>query len=245
MCCTRCGKSRTRGATLPAAAASGRDPGDAGQGRELGLDPESVARAREAAKNDDYEWFMEFIGGDEEDGDESNSGGGSSSSGSRGSSEGTASTNTLNNDGGGEVEGGSRSSGRRRGAAASPNSASRRALDSRSNNGGRLGYARREGPDLIDANTGALDSRDTPRRRGQPPPRGFQAPPNGAGSGAGAGADGRRRRSRARTPADTAYDYDLDDEFAREPGRGGWDYDPGLAEGIGARRRDVEVSKVR
>lgn len=78
----------------------------------------------------------------------------------------------------------------------------------------------------------------SPRRRLPPTGRGFQTPPNGADGGS-------RRESRGRAPADSAYDYDLDEEFDQEPGRGGWDYDPGLSKGIGARRRDVEVDKVR
>lgn len=46
-------------------------------------------------------------------------------------------------------------------------------------------------------------------------------------------------------PADTAYDYDFDDEFEGESGRGGWEYDPGLTAGVAARRRDVDVERVR
>ncbi|CAB1111847.1 unnamed protein product [Ectocarpus sp. CCAP 1310/34] len=80
-----------------------------------------------------------------------------------------------------------------------------------------------------------------PPRRGRPPPpgRGFQ-PLSG-----GVGTTGEMRRERRPSPADTAYDYDLDEEYDQEPGRGGWDYDPGLSAGIGARRRDVQVDKVR
>lgn len=80
-----------------------------------------------------------------------------------------------------------------------------------------------------------------PPRRGRPsaPGRGFQ-PRSG-----GVGATGGIRRERRTSSADTAYDYDLDEEYDQEPGRGGWDYDPGLSAGIGARRRDVQVDKVR
>eukprot|EP00752_Nemacystus_decipiens_P018678 g16744.t2 len=217
--------SRTTLLALSAAASPGGDGGDSGGLGALGLDPESVARAREAAKNDDYEWFMEFIGGDDEENERSDGGGGG------GGGEGTARPrNTLNN--GGELQG----DGRGRKPAVPPINTRRRApIDY---NGGRLlGGAGREAPDLTDRSM-AADPAPAARRRLPQSGRGFRGPPDGA--------DGRRRGARARgAPADSAYDYDLDEEFDQEPGRGGWDYDPGLSAGIGARRRGVEVDKVR
>ncbi|CAM9136074.1 unnamed protein product [Ectocarpus fasciculatus] len=191
--------------------------GDGGDGGlgGIGLDAESVARAREAAKKDDYDWFMEFIGVDEEGED------GGSKSGGEDNSGGKAPDGPSSKNGGGVV--GGASSGTRR----APSSTSGRYSSS--------------GGDYDNGFDNEIAGGPPPRRRGRRPApgRGFQPRSGGVGATGGMG------RERRTSSADTAYDYDLDEEYDQEPGRGGWDYDPGLSAGIGARRRDVQVDKVR
>lgn len=211
----------SRAAFALAAAPAGGDGGDGSGLGGAGLDPESVARAREAAKNNDYDWFMEFIGGDEDDGDESSS----NSSSRRGAADAL----------GDEVEGGGgRSGGSRRRGTSPPTTTSASRRQALSSNDGRYGDDSRAGPDFTYQATVAAGRRPVPRRRRRPSP--------GAATADGSGM---RRGARPRAPSDSAYDYDLDTEFDEEPGRGGWDYDPGLSEGIGARTQDVDVDKVR
>ncbi|CAM9529200.1 unnamed protein product [Ectocarpus sp. 4 AP-2014] len=206
--------SITRARLLPLPGrATGGDSGDGGLGG-VGLDAENVARAREAAKKDDYDWFMEFIGVDEEEED------GGSISGGEDNSRGKPSQRSSSNNGGGVV--GGASSGTRR----PPTSTS-----------GRYSSTGSEyDNDFVNDVAGS-----PPPRRGRPPARGRGFRPRSGGVGATGGV----RRERRPSSADTAYDYDLDEEYDQEPGRGGWDYDPGLSAGIGARRRDVQVDKVR
>ncbi|CAM9545721.1 unnamed protein product, partial [Hapterophycus canaliculatus] len=172
----------------------GGDGGDGGLGRG-GLDPESVARAREAAKNDDYDWFMEFIEGGEDAGDDGT--GIDPEDSSRGSA-----TGVLNNRGGGSSGG---VGGRQRSTAQG---------DRRNDNGRDSSSSSSSGydADLVDGS--ATGGGVAPQRRRPPPTgRGFQPPTNGNRG------DERRRGQRPSAAADSAYDYDLDDEYDREPGR--------------------------
>ncbi|CAM9415901.1 unnamed protein product, partial [Laminaria digitata] len=189
----------------------------------LDVDEESLALARDAAKKEDYEWFMEFIGTGEDDG--GGSGDDVPASSSSSNNNGGSSSSSSGGGGGGDGSGGS----------------SRDDYYSSSpyyNNDNDNGY------DVNDTGSGRPRGKTAPPRPRSSSPRSreFQ-PPSTRGVN-------ERRGERPNVPspaaaADTAYDYDLDDEFDGEPGRGGWEYDPGLAAGVGARLRDVDIGKLR
>lgn len=180
------------------------------------VDPESLARAREAAIKDDYEWYMEFIEGND-DPDVS-----------------VGPTPNFDSSDMNE-EPGSRGSNRQpRGA--------RDGESSRDPSAGRTSYGdkRRGGDSRIDSAGGpwprSEDQTYNPGRRRRREARAY--PPSAVEGEA-------RPRRQISMPADAAYDYDLDDEFAEEPGQGGWAYDPDLTAGVAERRRAVDVSRVR
>lgn len=233
--------NRGRRGIAPQAASSGSDgesvntPG--------GVDPESLARAREAAKNDDYEWFMEFIEGDSD-------------------------RPEITNDAVGTARG---APGRAGGAADEQNAAFRENIEVKEDNPDGIESSRRErsrrrsprrgsysdltNDDIFDGGGGAGEqgyrssissgnSRSSDRGR-RFSSRSRRSQDASAATGRGRGVAGGGRRVSASTPADTAYDYDFDDEFEGERGRGGWDYDPGLTAGVAARRRDVDIGRVR
>lgn len=163
---------------------SSRDDGDAirDQSNLEVVDPESLAQAREAAKNDDYDWFMEFIGESHND-------------------KGTRNSTTAHD-------------GRR----------ARRGV-----------YG-----DVIDEDVYSDGSGSPPSRIRSPPRDQRVRSPSGQGFQTYR-RDPRRGREIRPTAADTAYDYDFDEEFEAEEGRGGWEYDPELM----SNRRRVDLDKVR
>lgn len=194
-------------------------------GMGLDLDPESIAQAREAAKKDDFDWFMEFIGSEQDD-DGDASGGSGSGNNSR------AGRNKP------QIQ---RRSGR--GAQLHDHARDRyyddeRGMDNRQQamRSGGDGRRRRAGMDP-----------EPPRRKG-PSRQEQEFEPRGGGSGGSGGGGGGNRRAggyKSNVPANTAYDYDLDEEFDGEPGRGGWGYDPGYTSAVRARRKGVDIGEVR
>ncbi|CAN0058951.1 unnamed protein product, partial [Discosporangium mesarthrocarpum] len=97
-----------------------------------------------------------------------------------------------------------------------------------------------------------LDDRDKPTAQWQrgPNDRGggedWRREPSYGAAGMSYTYPGRPPRDRKGVAAaDSAYDYDLDDEFTGEKGEGGWGYDTELSAEVVARRRDVEVGRVR
>ncbi|CAM9655404.1 unnamed protein product, partial [Ascophyllum nodosum] len=216
-----------RGAAATSTSLYAFDPSDtlsdaadsAGNQRSLDVDPASLARAREAAKMDDYEWFMEFIEKD----DEGAAGIAGDSLGHTQNSTATGLNPTAAMPG-------------RRGARGAMGSEWGSGADARQRYGNRrTGMRSDDDGDDLDLRRPPL--RNRPRARA-PPSQDFQSYGGGVGRG---------RREIRPTAADRAYDYDLDEEFDREEGRGGWEYDAGQAEGAGTRRRDqgLDVGKVR
>lgn len=213
------------------------------------VDPESLARAREAAKNDDYEWFMEFIESDSELTEKS-------------TDVWVAETEEHSKSRGAETDENARwgRNSRGRGRAAEPAGRPGEGLGVMP---GRSSRQQSASTSQVDEYYGAGgNNRDSQQRR----PRGRRASPadddfNNSGAdggrfyrsapsaarGTGRDGTGRGQRGVRRAPvaADTAYDYDFDDEFEGEKGRGGWDYDPELTTGVAARRRGVDIGRVR
>lgn len=236
--------------TTTVVAASGEQSDGSSSGLGLDVDAESLARAREAAKNDDYEWFMEFIEGDRgvDDstsgrvGDREKRSKGGNSRVSKSAVDDAATSGEVNNgrwrsdfvggdDDSNNGDGGNRN--RQRQAATDAAGESR-----------RLDAGRRRQLPFGNDDYDNVEGREQESYRSRPRGSSRRSGPPSA-SGEFRGSNGRGAGERPTVAADEAYDYDLDDEFEGEPGRGGWEYDTGLAAGVGARRRDVDVGKVR
>lgn len=189
----------------------------------IDIDPETLARAREAALNDDFEWYMEFIEGSNEEDEEA--GVASNSETSEPSFE-RASVKEYPQQRSGSINRGARDT-----------------LSSQEENidGSIYRDGRRRESQFNEQKQGQWPSSDrssNPGRRRRSSGRGYLPAPQG---GSGSYPPSRR----ALTPADTTYDYDFDDEFVEEPGQGGWMYDTDLTPGVATRRRDVDLNRVR
>lgn len=230
-------------------------------GLGLDVDEESLALARDAAKKEDYEWFMEFIGAGEDEGGGSGDGAPAPSSSSSRTNNGgsrygndkrqTSSSQSYydndNSSGGSSGSNSRRQTYRNNGRDTGRDNArpqNNNVYDDDDDYSSSSPYYSNDNYDDVDTGSGRPRGKAaSPRPRpGNPAPRSreFQSSTRGVNE-----MRGERSNPPPLAAADTAYDYDLDDEFDGEPGRGGWEYDPGLASGVGARRRDVDVGKLR